>query len=65
MMGHDGLTAARDAAPPATVAALSFSGVALETWVLVLTALYLVMQMAYLAWKFFTERAEKKARSRG
>jgi hypothetical protein len=46
-------TEAAKALPPATVTATTIAGVIdWQTWVLVLTAMYLVLQITWLIWRF-------------
>lgn len=47
------------ATPPTTVTTLVLLGYPLGVWVQGLTVLYLVFQIAYLAWKFNKERKAK------
>ena len=50
---HDLLTEAAKGTPPATVAATSMLGlVDWQTWVLIQSVLYLLLQIAWLGWKF-------------
>ena len=53
------------AAPPAAVSGLVVMGVPLDTWVLILTALYTVLALAALIrdkyWKHYKNRQEEKA----
>lgn len=44
---HDIVTEALKTAPPVSVAGATIMGASVEDWVLVLTALYLVMQVAH------------------
>lgn len=40
--------------PPAAVSATAIAGIVdWQTWVLILTAFYLMMQIGWLAWKFW------------
>lgn len=48
------------AAPPVTVAAAVVSGVTLNTVVVLLTAVYLVVQIGYLVWKWRREAKRKE-----
>lgn len=49
------------AAPPATVAATTLIGlIDWQVWVLILTALYLVLQIGWLGWKM-VDRARGKS----
>jgi hypothetical protein len=47
------------ATPPTTVTTLVFLGYPLDTWMQGLTVVYLIAQIAYLAWKFNKERKAK------
>jgi hypothetical protein len=38
------------ATPPLTVAGLAFAGVSLQDWVLLLTVVYLILQIAFLVY---------------
>ena len=49
--------------PPVTVAAAAISGAAdWQTWVLVLTAIYVLMQIGWLGWKFVDKVRGKTGR---
>jgi hypothetical protein len=51
-LSGDALTAAGKSTPPLAVATLSVADVGLQDWVLILTVVYLVLQIGYLAWKW-------------
>lgn len=55
--GADMITAAGKATPALAVSGATMAGVSLDTWVMGATLLYLVLQIAYLIWKFFRERS--------
>ena len=48
----DLMTAAAKSTPPLAVSASAAAGVPLNAWVMLLTAAYLVLQIAYLIWKW-------------
>lgn len=49
-------------APPAVVATTAMIGaIDWQSWVFILTALYLVMQIAWLGWKFVDRARGKKS----
>lgn len=50
--GSDAMIAAGKSTLPVAVTALSIGGVGLEDWVFILTAVYLVLQIGYLVWKW-------------
>ena len=50
--GHDISIAAAKASPPVAVITATASGLSLEDWVFVATLVYLVVQIAYLLWKW-------------
>ena len=45
---HDMAVEAVKAAPPVTVVGMTLGGVSLQEWVLILTAVYTVLQIAFL-----------------
>lgn len=58
---HEFATEALKGAPPVAVAAASLTGaVDWQTWVLILTAMYVVLQIAWLLWKFVDKFNGKK-----
>lgn len=52
-VGGDVVAAGGKAVPPIAVTGLSAGGVSLQDWVYILTLVYLVLQIAYLVWKFW------------
>lgn len=61
-MQHEVTQEVLKAAPPTVVLGYhKLAGLPIPEWVAVLTGIYLVMQMAYLAWKWWREaRREEK-----
>lgn len=48
-------------APPVAVAATTLAGIIdWQTWVMILTAMYVLMQIMWLAWKFVDKARGKK-----
>lgn len=41
--------------PPVGVVGATVAGVPLDAWVLILTAMYIVLQSAYLVWRWLRE----------
>jgi hypothetical protein len=56
---HTLAAAAAKAAPPVVVSGATIAGVGVNEIVLWLTAVYLVIQIAHLAWKWCKEAREK------
>lgn len=54
-IGGEGLIASLKSAPPVAVSALSVAGVSLQDWVLIATFVYIVLQAAHLAWKWYRD----------
>lgn len=63
--GGEAFAALGKSAPPVTISALSVAGVGLQDWVFILTAGYIVLQGAYLLWKWVRELRAKKADANG
>lgn len=57
---HAVAAAAAKAAPPTAVSGAMIAGVPMSDIVLWLTAAYLVLQISYLAWKWWTESNQRK-----
>lgn len=53
---------ATKASPPVAVTGLTIAGASLQDWVLILTAIYTVIQIALLIRKFFKERRDGSGR---
>lgn len=51
-LASDAYAAAAKSGPPVAVTALSVAGVGLQDWVLIVTLVYVVLQSAYLLWKW-------------
>lgn len=49
--------AASKTAPPIAVTGAAIAGISLQDWVLISTLAYTALQIAFLVWKFFRERA--------
>jgi hypothetical protein len=53
-------------APPATIAATTVAGIIdWQTWVLILTAIYALMQIGWLGWKMLDKALGRKERDDG
>lgn len=55
MQKNEVLTEALKSAPPVSIVGATVAGVSLEEWVLVLTALYTLLQLAYFLRKRYKE----------
>lgn len=58
--GSDIAAAAGKSSPAVAVSAAALAGVPLEQWAIILTIIYLVLQIAYLGWKWLRELRAKK-----
>lgn len=56
------LVEATKASPPVTVTGLAIAGASLQDWVLMLTALYTLLQIFLLVRKYFKERRDGSGR---
>ena len=47
-------------APPAAVAVSALAGLPLEQWVFILTMIYLLLQIGWMAWKYADKLVNRK-----
>lgn len=59
---HDMAVEAAKAAPPVTVVGMTLGGVSLQEWVLILTAVYTVLQIGFLIRDKVLRRKDKDDR---
>lgn len=57
----DALSALGKSSPPVAVTTAMIAGVSLEQWVVILTVVYLAVQISYSLWKWTRELTAKKA----
>jgi hypothetical protein len=57
----DAVAALGKSSPPVAVTTAMIAGVPLETWVVILTVVYLGVQISYLLWKWARELTSRKA----
>lgn len=50
------------AVPPVLVSATSFVGVPLEQWVYIITIVYVLLQIAFLCYKWWCMRRDRRAK---
>ena len=60
-LGGDAAAALGKSTPAVAVSAAAIAGVPLEQWAIILTIVYLVLQIAYLAWKWVREWQGKRS----
>lgn len=60
-LGGEAFAASLKSAPPVAVSALTLGGVGLQDWVFIVTLAYVVLQGAYLLWKWARDLRRGKA----
>lgn len=62
-LGGDAAAALGKSTPAVAVSAAAIAGVPLEQWAIILTIVYLVLQITYLTWKWVREWQGKRISS--